>query len=181
MLYQLWSCAATLSHGLLPCLLQRFTLGTGASRLELLTVILSPDAGCGTEAVETRTYAQCQLWQRWVVFDRQQGRQMDVVKTTAARLTTAHNNGCTKVPARLVSCLWKWVCKMAGTALERALLSVLWAGAQIAWDLHWLVDLGLESPRSWVSLGREQLSEGFASGRIDLTLFPLLMVSGELW
>lgn len=44
------------------------------------------------------------------------------------------------------------------------------------------MDLGLRSPGSWVSLGREQISEGSMSGHIFLnlscTLFLLLMVLG---
>lgn len=51
MLYQLWSCAVIISHGLLPCLFQRYTSGTG--RLELLTATWNPNAKCGAEGVGT--------------------------------------------------------------------------------------------------------------------------------
>ena len=66
------------------------------------------------------------------------GRQMEMVKTTAADsqqlIVTVVACSMSKVPTRLVSCLWKPVCKVADTSLEHALLSLLWVDAQIAWD-----------------------------------------------
>lgn len=132
--------ALLLSHSVLPCLFWRFTLGTGASRLGLLTVLLSPDVESGVEAEETLTNTWCQLWQKGVVFGRHQGRQMrwskPLLSDSQQLIIMAAACGMPKVPASLVSSLWKWICTMAGTPLEHALLSVLWVDAQIVWDLH---------------------------------------------
>lgn len=184
MLYQIWSYAVSMSHGLLPCLSQRYTHGAG--RLELLTVqVLNVElkqwghthvysTSCGEDgSFWAGSKAGKWTWSNPLLPDSQQL----IVMPMAC--------GMSQLPARLGSCLWMWSCKMASTALECDLLSVLWLDVQIAWDLHWLEDLGLENPGSWVSLGSDQLSEDFTSGNVVLnrsyTLFPLLMASEELW